>query len=548
MKKKNAFTLMELLAVIALLSIILLIATPTIIGIVEDAKKDTFSKSVLSVINVTKMDIVSKVYEDAYIYTLDGGVITNLDIPVSNVEKMNGYILHEDDGGIEYAVHNETYCVKKTSNMKEEIVEEYTGKCDFITSEKCFAFSKGSIANYYDNEENNSSNPKCPRDIRIPETINGVTVTKIVNNAFKEKNITSVRFPNTLIEIGQYAFSNNKINDEIDLSNTKITSIGSFAFLSDGSTNQITSVKFPSTLTSIGQSAFSRNKISGELDLSNTKVTTILPSAFFGTEDRSTNQITSVKFPDTLELIYHSVFKYNAINGELDLSNTKVTSIGNNAFATVMDGNPNKITSVKLPSTLTSIGQSVFENSAINGELDLSNTNLTSIGWSSFRNNQITSIKFPSTLEVIDSSAFADNKLSGELDLSGTSLISVNSSAFTGSRDGSTNKITSVKFPSTLEIIEGSAFSHNKLSGEIDLSNTKVTSLGSYSFEGLSDKSTNQITSVKFPSTVTEIKFFSFQGNNLESVTFYGRSDLTGVTLGSYALGSFDTSDITFIQ
>ena len=346
MKKKNAFTLMELLAVIALLSIILLIATPTIIGIVEDAKKDTFSKSVLSVINATKMDIVSKVYEDAYIYTLDGGVITNLDIPVSNVEKMNGYILHEDDGGIEYAVHNETYCVKKSSNMKEEIVEEYTGKCDFITSEKCFSFSKGSIINYYDNEENNSSNKECPRDIRIPETINGVTVTKISNNAFKEKNITSVRFPSGLESIGQYAFSNNKINGKLDLSNTNIASIESFAFLSDGSTNQITSVKFPSTLTNIGQSAFK----------------------------------------------------------------------------------------------------------------------------------------------------------------------------------------------------------DNKLSGEIDLSNTKVTSLGSYSFEGLSDKSTNQITSVKFPSTVTEIKFFSFQGNNLESVTFYGRSDLTGVTLGSYALGSFDTSDITFIQ
>ena len=42
MKKKNGFTLVELLAVIVILAIILLIAVPNVIGIIDKAKKDSY--------------------------------------------------------------------------------------------------------------------------------------------------------------------------------------------------------------------------------------------------------------------------------------------------------------------------------------------------------------------------------------------------------------------------------------------------------------------------------------------------------------------------
>ena len=42
MKRKNGFTLIELLAVIVILAIIALIATPIILGIVDNARKDAF--------------------------------------------------------------------------------------------------------------------------------------------------------------------------------------------------------------------------------------------------------------------------------------------------------------------------------------------------------------------------------------------------------------------------------------------------------------------------------------------------------------------------
>ena len=41
-KRTNAFTLIELLAVIVILAVISLIATPIILGIVEDTKRDAY--------------------------------------------------------------------------------------------------------------------------------------------------------------------------------------------------------------------------------------------------------------------------------------------------------------------------------------------------------------------------------------------------------------------------------------------------------------------------------------------------------------------------
>ena len=44
MKKKKGFTLIELLAVIAILAIVLLIAIPTVLNMIEKARRGAFSK------------------------------------------------------------------------------------------------------------------------------------------------------------------------------------------------------------------------------------------------------------------------------------------------------------------------------------------------------------------------------------------------------------------------------------------------------------------------------------------------------------------------
>ena len=85
MKKiKNGFTLIELLAVIVILAIITAIATPIILSIIDDARKDTFLRSVELVISTTNIDITSKNYDGIYTYEILDGEISNLTTSVKS--------------------------------------------------------------------------------------------------------------------------------------------------------------------------------------------------------------------------------------------------------------------------------------------------------------------------------------------------------------------------------------------------------------------------------------------------------------------------------
>jgi len=148
--------------------------------------------------------------------------------------------------------------------------------------------------------------------------INENDVSKTVNtigvglSTFEYKNIISVVFPNCIEMIRKYAFSNNNLSGELDLSNlTKLT------YLSGFDSNGITSIKLPSGVETIGKEAFFNNSISSELDLSNTKISEI---RYWGFGD---NQITSVKLPSSIETIEANAFQKDST------SNPNLTTIVN---------------------------------------------------------------------------------------------------------------------------------------------------------------------------------------------------------------------------
>ena len=165
------------------------------------------------------------------------------------------------------------------NNVIKGTIEEV---CNEPTPEDCFAFDSenGAITGY---------DVSCGTDVVIPSKINNVTVTTIGEGAFttageevtrlslnkdytvsnlenntkvikvipvimavSDLGITSVVFPNTLRIIGDRAFRDNPITGELDLTNTKVETIGENAF----SESKITSVKLPNTIVSIGNSAF----------------------------------------------------------------------------------------------------------------------------------------------------------------------------------------------------------------------------------------------------------------------------------------------------
>ena len=74
--KKNGFTLAEILAVLVILALIAIITTPIVIGVLADARKNTFENSVEELINVINMDYNEYGRINKVEYTFDGDKLT----------------------------------------------------------------------------------------------------------------------------------------------------------------------------------------------------------------------------------------------------------------------------------------------------------------------------------------------------------------------------------------------------------------------------------------------------------------------------------------
>ena len=204
--------------------------------------------------------------------------------------------------------------------------------------DSCFAFSAGTITDYYNNEGNNVANPACPKAIAIPAAIGGVAVTSIGDWAFQNNQLTSVTIPGSVTSIGDFAFSRNQLTSLTIPSS--LTSIGSYAF----SSNQLTSVTIPGSVTSIWNSAFANNQLTSVTIPGS--VTSIGNSAFYN------NQLKSVVIPNSVTSIGDWAFYDNQLSS-VSLSDG-LEAIGRGAFT------GNKLTNVVLPASLQALGPIAF--------------------------------------------------------------------------------------------------------------------------------------------------------------------------------------------
>lgn len=97
-----------------------------------------------------------------------------------------------------------------------------------------------------------AANKDQPLSVTIPAEINGTPVTSIGQNAFNRKKVVAVDFSNAinLETIDNQAFMYSPVAS-VDLSKTKVTTIGKFAF---GDCKSLETFIFPDTLTSLGNS------------------------------------------------------------------------------------------------------------------------------------------------------------------------------------------------------------------------------------------------------------------------------------------------------
>lgn len=214
-----------------------------------------------------------------------------------------------------------------------------------------------------------------------------------------------------------------------------------------------------------------------------------------------------------------------------------VTEVGANAFDNLYANR--SLTSVAMPSTITTIGESAFRGNPNLKSVDLPE-DLIRLGDGAFWDSGLTSVDFPEGLTAISDAAFYNNDLTS-VDLP-EGITSIGVHAF------ETNNLASVDLPDGVTTIGRYAFSENDLAS-VGLPEA-LTSIGIYAFFE------NQLASLRIPGTVTDIGNNAFWGNRLTSVAIpdgvttighgvFGENDLTSVDLpngitniGIHAFGS----------
>lgn len=169
-------------------------------------------------------------------------------------------------------------------------------------------------------------------------------------------------------------------------------------------------------------------------------------------------------------------FAGSGLNLIPDFSAVPLTSIGDSCFART------KITSIKLPYTLTTLGVGCFKNSGLSFTVDLSNTAIISIREECFYGcSGVMNVKLPSTVRSLGKNSFRGTSLNtylfGALDLSGCELLTfIGESCFQDIAS-----LTTVKLPPNLLTVKGTAFGDSGLRGTVVLP-ASVTSVGNSAF------------------------------------------------------------------
>ena len=242
--KKRGFTLIELLAVIVILAVIALIATPLIMGTITKAKKNAFIDTANGILKAGEN------YQAEQVMTTAGDVQdliindltsdTKLQYKGSKPKSESMKITSEGKTAI--AIWSGQFCAIKGLDDKQVTVDD-----SIKTQEACVLPVEATNEICFDTQSNSSGvkitgydfdDPSCPSDITIPETIAGKTVNSIGYRAFvpddEKQGVTSVSFPSTITIIEDEAFYWHHMSGELNISNLNgITSIGTEAFCTE---------------------------------------------------------------------------------------------------------------------------------------------------------------------------------------------------------------------------------------------------------------------------------------------------------------------------
>lgn len=372
---------------------------------------------------------------------------------------------------------------------------------NITTDNTCFSYNASGVITKYDYS--------CGNEVSIPESIDGVNIKSIANNAFvasdNTKPLQSINMENASY-LTTFSFSDFTNLKHATLPRT-LVEIPQKAFFNC----PLTTINLPGTVEKIGNYAFKGTSLSGSLYLPNS-LKTIGIGAFDSLKLTGTLTI-----PDSVTTISNEAFNNNKFTKLVIGQNSSLTTIGNNAFRNNQISN-----AIALPKSLTTVGYNAFRANSI-PKLAL-NYGLKSIGYEAFEANKITgTINIPVTVEKIDAQAFKSNQIEAVIFNKDSALTTLGSYAF------SQNKISNaIMMPKGLTKISSYVFSNNTISSLSFEEGSVATVIERDAFSTQSNSIKGKL---EIPASVTSIAFWAFSGAlNVESLTFGENSKL--ITLG----------------
>ena len=347
--------------------------------------------------------------------------------------------------------------------------EEAKGNIVFVLNEDGQSYSVTGDINYV-----------VTGEIIVPSTYNGLPVTRVKERGFMLARITSIRLPDTIVEIGENAFMDCYGLREVFFGNC-LTIIGDYAF---AYSRGIEKISIPDSTIPIGKGAF--------LECSDTKFLSIGRNIKYIGDD--------------------------AFNGCTGLSNALVlpeglTHIGEFAFHST------SISMAYIPESVTYIGEGAFNKNDLFEYIgvDPENENYSSIDGVLYDKNQDEVLCFPTakspvtikdTIPYIGDSAYSYCKYFGENLVIPESIIRIGSTAFLG-----IDNLKTVTLGSNVAVMGQGAFAGCLNLVEVNL-NEVLTSISPYCFES------TDIASLSLPNSITSIGKYAFQSCQLlESFT-----------------------------
>ena len=212
-------------------------------------------------------------------------------------------------------------------------------------------------------------------------TINLPNVKSIGNEAFASSGLEEANVLSSLESIGDRAFYHTSITT-INLPNVK--SIGNEAFAS----SDLEEANFSSSFESLGEDVFADCFYFSQINIDENNPNYSSDQGVLYNKDKTelliyprNKQDTSFQVPQTVTKICERAFKYNSYLQSIVLSDQGLLSIENDAFY-----NCSALTSIKIPTTCSSIGDFAFYGCRELTKVDSENISQISIGQSAFEN------------------------------------------------------------------------------------------------------------------------------------------------------------------